>query len=405
MNRFVTFALCVAAVGSMSAQKAVLDQASKLAGNVDQLANARALIQQAIENPETAQDARTYYTAGKIEFDAFDKAEVKKAINPQDPSAQPEVMGEELLKGYQYFLKALPLDSMPDAKGKVKPKYSKDIINKIAGHANNFFGVGADYFNAKKYYPEAYEAFMIYGDLPSSGMLGKTAALIPAEQVATSYFNAALAAYQGNAVEESANAFRKAREAGYDKDEAYIYEIACWQNIAQKDEARANESQQRIMEIAQAGYDKFGMEQPIFFNNIINSLVLDGKVPEALAKLDAAISANPDNAGLYGLRGYVYDRAEDDVKSEADYRKAASLPTVDFETLKNASKKIFRIGTNKWNEIEGTSDQAKAARQNVKANYFDVSKQLAEQAKGMNATDGDLQSLMESIDYVLETYF
>ena len=236
-------------------------------------------------------------------------------------------------------------------------------------------------------------------------MLGKASALIPEEQIATSYFNAGLAAYQGNAVEESANAFKKARQAGYDKDEAYIYEIACWQNLAQKDEARAAESQQKIMEVAQAGYDKFGMEQPIFFNNIVNSLVLDGKTQEALSKLDAAISANPDNAGLYGLRGYVYDRAEDDEKSEADYRKAASIPNVDFETLKNASKKIFRIGTTKWDKIEGNSDEAKAARQNVKANYFDVSKKIADQAKGMNPTDGDLQSLMESIDYVLTTYF
>ncbi|MBD5263986.1 MAG: hypothetical protein HDS48_00455 [Bacteroides sp.] len=405
MNRFVTLALCVAAVGSMSAQKAVVDQAGKLAGKTDQLSNARNLIKQAMENAETSKDARTYYTAGKIEFDAFDKAEVNKAINPSDPSAQPEVMGEELLNGYKYFLQALPLDSLPDEKGKIKPKYSKDIYSKIAGHANNFFGVGADYFNAKKYYPEAYEAFMIYGDLPASGILGKAAALIPEEQIATSYFNAGLAAYQGNAVEESAKAFKKAREAGYDKDEAYIYEIACWQNLAQKDETRAAESQKKIMEVAQAGYDKFGMEQPIFFNNIINSLVLDGQIPAALAKLDAAINDNPDNAGLYGLRGYVYDRAEDDEKSEADYRKAASLPTVDFETLKNASKKIFRIGTNKWNAIEGTSDQAKAARQNVKTNYYDVSKAIAEQAKSMNASDSDLQSLMESIDYVLETYF
>ncbi|MDE6076692.1 MAG: hypothetical protein K2G29_03085, partial [Muribaculaceae bacterium] len=150
MNRFVTLALCVAAVGSMSAQKAVVDQAGKLAGKTDQLSNARNLIKQAMENAETSKDARTYYTAGKIEFDAFDKAEVNKAINPSDPSAQPEVMGEELLNGYKYFLQALPLDSLPDEKGKIKPKYSKDIYSKIAGHANNFFGVGADYFNAKK---------------------------------------------------------------------------------------------------------------------------------------------------------------------------------------------------------------------------------------------------------------
>ncbi len=411
MSRFVTIALCLAAVGSMSAQKAVVDQAGKLAGKTDQLANARNLIKQAIENPETAKDVRTYYTAGKIEFDAYDKATTNQMINPDDPSAKPEVMAEEIMNGYRYFMQALPLDSLPNEKGQVKPKYSKDIMNRIGGHANDFFTAGANYFNAKQYYPQAYEAFMIYGDLPASGMMGKAAALIPAEQVATAYFNAGLAAYQGNAIEESANAFKKAREAGYGKDEddsakdPYIYEIACWQGLAQKDDSRLAESQKRIMEVAQAGFEKFGMAQPIFFNNIINSLVVDGQTDQALAKLNDAIGQNPDNAALYGLRGYVYDRAEKDDLSEADYRKAASLPSVDFETLKNASKKVFRIGTSKWDKIEGTSAEAKSARQDVKTNYFDVAKQIAEQAKAMNEADSDLQTLMESIDYVLETYF
>ncbi len=405
MNRFVTLALCFAAIGSMSAQKAVVDQAGKLAGKTDQLTQARDLIKQAMENPETAQDPRTYYTAGKIEFDAYDKATTNKMINPDDPSAQPDVMADEIMNGYRYFMQALPLDSLPNEKGQIKPKYAKDILGKISGHVNDFFTAGANYFNTKQYYPQAYEAFMVYGDLPTSGMLGKAAALVPADQIATAYFNAGLAAYQGNAVEESATAFKKAREAGYDKDEAYIYEIACWQNLAQKDDSRSAEAQQKIMEVAQAGFEKFGMEQPLFFNNIINSLVVDGQIDQALAKLDGVIAQNQDNPSLYGLRGYVYDRAEKDDLSEADYRKAASMPGVDIETLKNASKKIFRIGTNKWNTIEGNSDEAKASRQNVKTNYFDVAKQIAEQAKAINADDSDLQSLMESIDYMLETFF
>jgi tetratricopeptide (TPR) repeat protein len=138
---------------------------------------------------------------------------------------------------------------------------------------------------------------------------------------------------------------------------------------------------------------------------MINSIVTDGKIDQALSELNTVIAANPDNAALYGLRGYVYDRAENDEASENDYRKAASLPNVDFETLKNACKKIFRIGTVKWNEIEGASPEAAAARQNVKDNYFEAAKKIAEQAGSMNPNDSDLQNVMESIDYALETYF
>lgn len=405
MNRFLTLALCMAAIGTASAQKATVDQAAKLSGKTDQLNQARNLIKQAMENPETQNDARTYYVAGKIEFDAFDNATKAKMINPGDASAQGTAMADELLQGYKYFIKALPLDSLPDEKGKIKPKYSKEMIGKIGGHANDFFSAGADYFNNKDYYPQAYEAFMIYGDLPQSGMLGKMAELIDPSQIATSFFNAGLSAYSGNAVEESANAFRKARLAGYEQPECYIYEIACWQSIAQKDESRMNEAQAKILDVAKAGHEKFGLEQPIFINNMINSIVTDGKTDEALAKLNEVIAQNPDNANLYGLRGYVYDRAEKDAESEADYRKAASLPDVDFETLKNASKKIFRLGTIKWNELEGSSPETTAARQNIKTNYFESAKQIAEKAQSMQPDDSDIQNVLESINYALETYF
>ncbi len=405
MNRFVALALCMAAVGAASAQKANVDQASKLSGKTDQLGNARNLIKQAMENPETANDVRTYYVAGKIEFDAYDKATTAQMINPDDASAKPTVMADELLNGYKYYMKALPLDSVPNEKGKVNPKNSKNMINTIVGHANDFFTAGASYFNEKMYYPQAYEAFVTYASLPASGLMGKSASLIPAEQIATAYFNAGLSAYSGDAVEQSAEAFKNARLNGYDQPEAYIYEIACWQTIAQRDESRNQEAQDNIMAVAKAGYDKFGIEQPVFINNLINSLVVDNKIDEALSQLNEAIAANPDNAALYGLRGFVYDRAENEDASEADYRKAAEMANVDFDTLLNASKKIFRIGTNKWNEIEGASAEAATARQNVKTNYFDVAKSYAEKAGSMNPNDPGLEALMESIDYVLETYF
>ena len=175
--------------------------------------------------------------------------------------------------------------------------------------------------------------------------------------------------------------------------------------MAQRDEARTAEAQKHIMDVAKAGHEKFGLEQPIFINNMINALVVDNKIDEALAELNKVIDANPDNAALYGLRGYVYDRADNDDASEADYRKAADMANVDFETLKNASKKIFRIGTKKWDSIEGTSPEAAQARKDVKAKYFDSAKQIADKAKAMNPDDSDLKTLLESIDYVLTTYF
>lgn len=404
MKKLTTLLLCLGLTSSAFAQVTLVKQAEKLSGKPDKLSEARSLIKQAMENPETQNEAYTYYVAGKIELDAFDNGFKTRMINPDDPTANGSVMGDELLAAYNYFLKALPLDSLPNEKGQVKPKYSKNIMNAIKGHANDFFSAGADYYNDKKFYPEAYNAFMIYGDFPS-GILASDASTFNPEQIATSYFNAGLAASQGNAPEASGEAFKKSRLAGYEQPEATIYEIACYQTIAQQDESRLSEMQDKILDASQFGIDKFGIDNPIFLNNLINSLVTDNRTDEALAKLNDLIAQNPDSANIYGLRGYVYDRLEKDDLSEADYRKAASLPSADFETYKNAANKLYRVGASKLNDLEGNSPEINSARQEVKANYFIQAQEYANKANDLQPGDPIVQNLLDSIDYAITTFF
>ncbi len=399
----MTFALCFAAIGSMSAQKANVEAAKKLSGKPDKIEEARSLINEAIQNPETANDAQTYFVAGKIEYDAFDKDFSTSMINPA--SVDNLKMGQNLLNGYNYYVKALPLTEVPNEKGKVDTKTSKTIVSALKGHVNDYFKAGADFFNGQKVYPEAYECFMIYADMPEQDFMKGEKLELPDADRGTAYFNAGLAAYSGNEIYKSADAFRKARNVGYDDKQAYIYEIACWQAAAQRDSTMVETAQQKIMEIADAGYQKYGMDEPLFINNIVNFLAADEKYDQAIAKVNELIAANPDNAGLYGLRGFVYDRMDKDDESVSDYKKAASLDSVDFETLKNAGKKIYRVGANKYNAIEGNSEEARAARLDVKTNYFEAAKAIADKAKAMNSNDSDLDYLIENIDYALTTFF
>lgn len=394
MKKLMTIALCFAAIGSMSAQKANVDAAKK----AKDLKQAREFINQAKTNPETANDVNTYYIAGKIEFDAFDKDYAASMINPA--AADAIAMGTELLNAYDAFTKALPLDSLPNEKGQVKPKFSKDMLAKIAGHANDYFKAAVDFYNAGKLYPEAYQGFMIYADMPEQPFMAAQKLELPASDRGTAYFNAGLAAYTGNQVLESADAFRKARKVGHEEKEAYIYEIACWQALAQRDSTMEETAKDKIIEVATDGYKKFGVAEPIFINNIVNFQVTDGKYDEAIATVTELLGTNPDNAGLYGLRGFVYERKGDNDASVADYRKAVSLPGVDYETLKNAAKRIYRVGADKWNMLDGNSEEVRKARKDVKANYFEAAKAITDQAKTMNS-DGDLDYLIENIDYAL----
>ena len=403
MKKAVSIALCGLAIFSAGAQKANVEQAKKLCGKIDKISEARSLIKDAIQNPETSKDVLTYYTAGKIEWDAFDKEKGMLMINP-NAEIDPDAMGEQLINGFRYFVEMLPLDSIPNAKGQVKPKYSKEVLKGMRDKTNDFFEAGANFFNTKKYYPQAYDAFMIYGDMTDQPFFGTDvkAPVIPDTIRATAYFNAGLAAWSGNKVEEASVAFHKARKNNYTGPEANIYEIACWQNLAQNDSTKTDIAVAKILDAAKDGFNKFGMTQPIFLNNMVNSMLNENLGPQALTEVNDAIAKYPDNAGLYGLRGYVYDRMEKEAEAEADYRKAADMPNVDFETLRTASRRIFRIGQQKWNAMEPGDT---ATRNEIKTKYFEAAKNLAERAKSLNPQDGEIDGILENINYTLETYF
>ena len=393
MKKVISLALCSFAVFTMGAQKANVDQAKKLAGKVDKIEDARSLIQQALQNPETANQADTYYVAGKVEWDAYNKNRQTQSVNPD--KVNPLQMGDELLNGYDYFLQVFPLEQIDP-----KPKYSKELQKKIAEKTNDFFEAGANFYGAGNY-PQAYDAFMIYGDMPDLKVLGNEAPAIPDTVRATAYFNAGISAWASDDLDKASTAFKKARINNYPDPNACIYEIACWQNISQRDENRLEEAKVNILDAATAGYDQFGFSQPVFLNNIVNSKLNSDDEQGALAIANQAIETNPETAGLYGLRAFVYDRIGNDDASEADYRKAASMADVDAETLKNASKKMLRIGQNKWNDIPLGDESALSKKKEIKTNYFEAAKQMIDKVKAIDPNDPDVEYILESVDYAL----
>ncbi|MDE7412869.1 MAG: hypothetical protein K2N05_03635 [Muribaculaceae bacterium] len=403
MKKLFSFALCSLALCSVNAQKTNVDAAKKLSGKIDKIEEARALINDAKENPETSKDPFTYFTAGKIEFDAFDSAKRKQALNPNDKDVNPLNMGQQLINGYNNMVLVMPLDQEPNEKGEIKPKYTKDALKQINGHFDDYWNGALAFYQEQKYYPEAYNAFLIYGSLPTSEYADKKVAATPDSLYNQALFNAGVCAYSGNSLKEAADAFKKARMQGTSNEQNYVYEIACWQNLASKDSTLAEASKNEINAIARAGYEKFGMDQPIFINNLVNSLVFDDKLDEAIDLINSQIQKTPEIASLYGLLGFTYDRKGDDDASVAAYKKAASLPGIDAENLKLVCKKLYRVGASLR---ENMNPADKAAKENIKNEYFLAAKDAALKAKELSPeTTHDMDSWIENIDYALDQYF
>lgn len=400
MKKILTIALCAAVIGSAGAQKAKVDEAKKLAGKIDKIEQARTAIKEAKANAETQSLPNTYLIAAEVEFKAFDKMKKDLAIDAKkgDDPAYKNQMNGLLLAGYPEMLKAVELAKDPkDAK-----KVTGDAQKKLAEYLNDFFQAGADYYGAKQFYPEAYNGFVYYGDIPGLPFMNGKAA-VPDSLRAQAYYNAGLCGWAAEQLRPAAEAFRKARQTGADKS-AYIYELACWQNIAQRDSTAEAEARNAILDVSRAGYDKFGIAEPVFLNNMINVFVEQNKYDDAIKQINSLLAAN-ENAALYGLRGFVFDRMNKDDESIADYRKAISFADADFETLRNAGKKLLRRGTEIWNTINGTTPEDNARRVEVKSDYFTVAKEVFNRAKAIapEGSAADIDNLIESVDYSLNS--
>ena len=66
-------------------------------------------------------------------------------------SAKESEMYSALSNGYKYYLKAVALDTLPNKKGKVKPKHLKNIRKDLLLNSDGYIQGGVYYFNQKEY--------------------------------------------------------------------------------------------------------------------------------------------------------------------------------------------------------------------------------------------------------------
>lgn len=315
MKKTSILGLCLLTAAAASAQITVVKEAEKAMKSGKPFTEVVTIVTPAFTDPSTAQLAQTYYVPGKAGFKQYDDVLGKRQIGmikEGDPQITAAV--NALLGGYDYFMKALPLDSLPNEKGQVKPKYSKDILSTIQGHQNDFNTAAVDFWQAKEY-DNAYKSWDIFLAFQKNPRFPK-AQQFPDSTIADITYNQGLAAWQANNFDAALNSFRKSLALGNDKKQLFEYAIAVANNAKNND---------AILEFAEAGNRLYGHDDPQFINQIINYYLNTEKYDEAMNILNNAIAADPQNAQYYALEGIIYDNQKNRTKSLECYDKALSL--------------------------------------------------------------------------------
>lgn len=314
MKKIIVFSLALLTAATMSAQKEVLKEAEKAMKSGQSYTEVLKLVEPAKNNSETANNVLVYYLPGKAGIKQFNDLLGKRELKIKFPEDGPVIMADALLGAYENYMKALPLDSLPDLKGKVKPKYSKEMISDIVGHYADFNNAAIDYWNAKRY-NDAYKAWDILLNLPSIPAFAneKSLKVMADTLVADIYYNQGLAAWQANEFGNAINSFRNAIKKGYDKPSIYDYGIAV---------AQSGKDNDALLEFASEGNRLFGAEGTKYLNQIINYYLQTEKYDEALDYLNKAIAEKPDFAQYYALRGIIKDNQKKRDEAIADYQEA-----------------------------------------------------------------------------------
>lgn len=351
----LTATLLVLSVTLSFGQKALVDQAWSLAKRTEKpdFKVARNTIQQALAG-ESAEDVKAWYVAGNIEQRFFNRENGQM----QYGLACDELgMYQALMNSYKYYRTAVGLDTLPNEKGKVKPKYVKDIQKDLIGNSDGYINGGVFYFNNQEYL-KAYEMWNTFIEIRDLPFMQSVAKNLPADSIYNMLeYNAALAALNSGDTELTMQALLRAKGNGYEQNNVYKFLVGQYE-IA-KDTANLiailNEGDNLFGNMTVEGTrpdgTTFSQKESYYSIRLINLYINANDYDRAVAKINEVISNDPENAELWNVKGGLLEAQGDITGAIECFEKALSFNPDFAVALGNMGRMYFNQAVAKNNEL------------------------------------------------------
>ena len=373
------------------AQKANVSKAKNkaLMENPD-FTGAREAIKLALKDSTTKNLAETWYVAGLIgnkENEVlFNKSIMKQ---PFDSLAK----GKALMESYDYFVQALKFDQLPDAKGRIKPRYSKDIKTYLKDYyttQQNLIAYGALLYE-KKNYEGAVKTFEAYLEIPKMPIMNNEIK-IDSTYYMISFYTAASAA-NAKMHDKAIGIYESLKDKKYETKSVYqsLYE----EYVVKKDTAN-------FVNTLKEGLGKFPTDA-WFMQNLINYYIYSGKIKDALTYLDKAIEKEPSLAQYRYVKGNLEESLGNYDEARTAFDKAIELDPTQSESYAG----IGRIYYNKAVKILEASAKIKDMKvYNAEAkkaeDLFKQSLPFFKKASEVNPKDVEYKKTLKTLYYRLQ---
>ena len=388
---FLSLSFMVGLSAALFAQKANVSQAASLTlQEKPDFKAAREAIKPAFNDEKTKNDPKTYFTAGMIGYTENDSYSKLMMLGKEVDQVK---KGKAIMEAYDYFLKAYKLDQMPNAKGKVKPKFDKKIkenIKEFYTAQYNLVGYGAHLFD-KKDYKGAFDAFSTFLEIPKLPMMNKELSVTDSTYRMIKYFSA-LAATNMQNHDKAIEMYKDLADDNYETKNVY-------QLLA--DEYRTIKDTVNYLATLEQGFKLFN-DDPWFLQNIINHYIYSDKIEEASKYLDAAIAQAPTVAEYYYVKGNVDERLGNNDGARKAFEKALELQPKMASAYAGIGRIIFNQAVELLRAADSIRDNKLYNAEVQKANdIFKQSLPYMEKAVELDPKDTDFKQALKMLYYRL----
>jgi len=352
MKKLILSLLLIVSITTIYAQKANVNKAkNKALMETPDFVGARELIKLALEDETTKSQANTWYVAGLIGSKENENFEKMSVLGQTDQDKK----GQVVLESYNYLLVADELDQQPNEKGKVKPKFRRDIKRMVGEYYNyNLINYGAYLFD-KNDYDGALNVFNVYLGIPDLPL--SEGGIVKDSTYNMIQYYAAFSAANAGKNQEAIRHYEILKNKDYEASTVYqrLYE----------EYSKLNDTI-NFIRVLEEGMVKFPAE-PWFLQNLINYHIYSGSREVALQYLNTAIERDPTLAQYRFVEGGLYEELGDSEKAKIAYLKTIEIDPTSANAYDALGRLHYKKAISILDETFNIRDAKKMREEEAKA--------------------------------------
>ncbi len=382
---FLLSALLLIGGSSFAQKKNVAKAKSKILAEQPDVKGAKEAILLAIKDSTTRNDAATWYVAGDVYTAIYTE---QQKIEWTQKKGDKGLMAVSVENAFNSYLTSDSLDKLPNAKGKIAPKYHTKIVDKVKSLQRGFTEGGSFYYEQKDYKNalKFFDAYLNYQYLPlMTGLSLEKDTLIP---LITYYCG--LCATQAEMPAVAVKYYEKVKD---NVDSKWIYARLSDDYSQLKDTVN-------MIRMFKLGAQKFPEEQ-YYVRSLINYYINQNKMDEALNWINAAIKLDSTSAVLWNVKGRIMETRNLE-ESKACYQKSILYDPKFSEALGNLGRIYYNKAVEELDRINSIRDDKKYKLEKVKIrSSFEIPLPYFEKAFQINPDERDYVIALRGIYYNL----